>query len=65
MIMHFNLLLIDYSWYNIKGVNICTSAPKAGRKQAFCSPLHPGMNAYTERIVGTIVKNKDFRRFVP
>ncbi len=29
---------IDYSWYGIKGVNICTSAPKAGRKQAFCSP---------------------------
>ncbi len=27
--------LIDYSWYGIKGVNICTSAHKAGRKQAF------------------------------
>ena len=45
---------IDYSWYGIKGVNICTSAPKAGRKQAFCSPMLPGMNAYVERLNGTI-----------
>jgi len=45
---------IDYSWYGIKGVNISTSAPKAGRKQAFCSPMHPGMNAYVERVNGTI-----------
>jgi hypothetical protein len=33
---------IDYSWYNTKGDNICTSAPTVGRKQAFCSPMHPG-----------------------
>ncbi|MCK5346569.1 MAG: integrase core domain-containing protein, partial [Candidatus Heimdallarchaeota archaeon] len=31
---------IDYSLYNIKGVNICTSSPN--------------MNAYTERVNGTI-----------
>jgi putative transposase len=31
---------IEYSWYNIKGVNICTSAPN--------------MNAYTERVIGSI-----------
>ncbi len=31
---------IDYSWYDIKGVNICTAAPN--------------MNAYTERVIGTI-----------
>ena len=31
---------IDYSWYDIKGVNICTSAPN--------------MNAYIERLNGTI-----------
>ncbi|MDA3959083.1 integrase core domain-containing protein [Oceanispirochaeta sp.] len=44
----------DYSWYGINGVNICTSAPKAGRKQAFCSPILPCMNAYVERLNGTI-----------
>lgn len=31
---------IDYNWYDIKGVNICTSAPN--------------MNAYTERVIGSI-----------
>jgi transposase InsO family protein len=31
---------IDYCWYGIKGVNICTSAPN--------------MNTYTERVVGSI-----------
>ena len=31
---------IDYSWYDIEGVNICTYAPN--------------MNAYVERLVGTI-----------
>ena len=31
---------IDYSWYKIKGVNICTSAPN--------------MNAHTERVIGSI-----------
>ena len=31
---------IDYGWYDIKGVNICTSAPN--------------MNAYTERVIGSI-----------
>ena len=31
---------IDYSWYDIKGVNICTNAPN--------------MNAYVERVIGTI-----------
>ena len=31
---------IDYSWYGIQGVNI--------------SPAAPNMNAYTERVVGTI-----------
>ena len=31
---------IDYRWYNIKGVNICTSAPN--------------MNTYVERLNGTI-----------
>jgi len=45
---------IDYSCYGIQGVNISPAAPKAGRKQAFCSPMHPGMNAYTERVIGTI-----------
>lgn len=23
-------------------------------KQAFCAPMHPGMNAFTERVIGTI-----------
>jgi transposase InsO family protein len=32
---------IDYSWYGIKGVNTSVASPKAGRKQAFCSPMHP------------------------
>ena len=45
---------IDFSWFGINGVNICTSAPKAGRKQAFYSPMHPCMNAYTERVIGSI-----------
>ena len=45
---------IDYSWFGIKGVNICSYAPKAGRKQAFCSPMLPGMNAYVERLNGSI-----------
>ena len=45
---------IDYSWYGIKGASIRTSAPKAGRKQASCKPMHPGMNAYVERLNGTI-----------
>jgi len=45
---------IDYSWFDIKGVNICTSAPKDGRKQAFCPPMHPGMNAFVERLNGFI-----------
>nr|MDA3811466.1 integrase core domain-containing protein [Spirochaetaceae bacterium] len=49
-----DFMTIDYSWYGIKGVNICIAAPKAGRKQAFCSPLQPGMNAYVERLNGTI-----------
>ena len=31
---------IDYSWYNIKGVNLCTSAPN--------------MNAFVERLKGSI-----------
>jgi len=31
---------IEYSWFDIEGVNICTSAPN--------------MNAYTERVIGTI-----------
>ncbi len=31
---------IDYNWYDIKGINICTAAPN--------------MNAYVERLVGTI-----------
>jgi putative transposase len=31
---------IDYTWYDIKGVNICTQAPN--------------MNAYVERLIGTI-----------
>jgi putative transposase len=31
---------IDYSWYNITGVNICLSAPN--------------MNAFTERVIGSI-----------
>jgi putative transposase len=33
---------IDFHWYGFIGVNICTSAPKTGRKQAFCSLMHPG-----------------------
>jgi putative transposase len=45
---------IDYSWYKIEGVNISVAAPKAGRKQVFCSPMRPGMNAFTERVIGTI-----------
>ncbi len=45
---------IDYSWYGIQGVNISPAAPKAGRKQVFCSPMRPCMNAYTERVIGTI-----------
>jgi hypothetical protein len=32
---------IDFDWYGIKGVNTSSSSPKAGRKQAFCSPMHP------------------------
>ena len=31
---------IDYNWYNIRGINI--------------SPSAPNMNAYTERVIGTI-----------
>lgn len=31
---------IDYNWYDIKGVNIC--------------PAAPNMNAYTERVIGSI-----------
>ena len=31
---------IDYSWFNIKRVNMCTSAPN--------------MNAFTERVIGSI-----------
>jgi hypothetical protein len=30
---------IDYSWYEIEGVNISVAAPKAGQKQVFCSPM--------------------------
>lgn len=33
---------IDYSWYDIKGVNICSYAPN--------------MNAYVERLNGTIIR---------
>ncbi len=50
----FQFISIDYSWYGIQGVNISPAARKAGRKQAFYSPMHPGMNAYTERVIGTI-----------
>ena len=45
---------IDYSWFNIKSINTGPYAPKAGRKQAFCSPMHPGMNAFVERLNGSI-----------
>jgi putative transposase len=45
---------IDYSCYNIEGVNICTYTPKAGRKQAFYLPMHPCMNAFVERLNGSI-----------
>jgi len=45
---------IDYNCYDIKGVNICSFAPKAGRKQAFCSLMHPYMNAFVERLNGSI-----------
>ena len=47
---------IDFSQYCINGVNTSPYAPKAGRKQAFCSPLRPGMNAHVERVISTIRK---------
>jgi hypothetical protein len=45
---------IDFSQYGITGVNTSQYAPKAGRKQAFCSPMQPGMNAHFERVTSTI-----------
>jgi len=36
---------IDYSWFGIKGVNICSYAPKAGRKQA-SSAMQPKLLAH-------------------
>jgi putative transposase len=45
---------IDFNQYRITGISTSPYAPKAGRKQAFCSPLHPGMNAHVERVIGTI-----------
>ena len=41
----------DYKSVGITGISITPYSPKAGRKQAFCSPMRPGINAQAERFV--------------
>ena len=53
----------DYESIGITGIAITPYSPKAGRKQASCSPMHPCINAHAERFVRS-VKREYFDNFV-
>jgi len=66
MLIHDNsgeLKWFDYESMGITGVAITPYSPKAGRKQASCSPMHPCINAHAKRFVRS-AKQECFDNFI-